>query len=137
MNEEINRWEEILAYKVTIPAADGTVTMTMQELLEWLETERGFLRREIKGILLSQYNRANALKDEAHRQYAANHFCGGNCASCGEYDCDVCRMCPELGDGGYCDGNGYTVCERRPKDVEKYAEALADWIADFRQKIKD
>lgn len=58
MIDEAKRWEAILAQDVTIKGEQGTVTMTMSELLEWLESEPGFLKREMRHAFLTQYQRA-------------------------------------------------------------------------------
>ena len=134
MIDEAKRWEAILAQDVTIKGEQGTVTMTMSELLEWLETETGFLKREMRHAFLTQYQRATVHRSEKRAQFAKNHYCGGNCATCGEYECDVCETCPELQRDGYCNGNGCVTCERTVDCIIKYAEALADWVSDFRQK---
>ena len=131
MIDEAKRWETILAQTVTISGEQGTVTMTMQELLEWLETERGFLRREAAAAFLTQYQRATVHRDEARKQFAKNHYCGMNCKWCGGFECDACDNCPELMRGGFCDDN-CEVCERTPTDIVAYAEALADWVCEFR-----
>ena len=134
MIDDAKRWETILAQTVTISGEQGTVTMTMQELLEWLETERGFLRREAAAAFLTQYQRATVHRDEERKQFAKNHYCGGNCSTCGEYECDVCDTCPELQRDGFCTGGGVIVCERTTDDIVVYAEALADWVCEFRGK---
>lgn len=121
MIDEAKRWETILAQTVTISGEQGTVTMTMQELLEWLETERGFLRREAAAAFLTQYQRATVHRDEARKQFAKNHYCG---------------TCPELMRGGFCDYD-CEVCERTPTDIVAYAEALADWVCEFRRKREE
>lgn len=133
MIDEAKRWETILAQTVTISGEQGTVTMTMQELLEWLETERGFLRREATSAFLTQYQRATLHRDEARKQFAKNHYCGMNCATCGTFKCNACDNCPELMMGGFCDYD-CEVCERTPTDIVAYAEALADWVCEFRGK---
>ena len=131
MIDEAKRWETILAQTVTISGEQGTVTMTMKELLEWLETERGFLRREAASAFLTQYQRATVHRDEARKQFAKNHYCGMNCKWCGGFECDACSNCPELMRGGFCDDN-CEVCERTPTDIVAYSEALADWVCEFR-----
>ena len=133
MIDEAKRWETILAQTVTISGEQSTVTMTMQELLEWLETERGFLRREAAAAFLTQYQRATVHRDEARKQFANNHYCGMNCDSCGTFKCDACSNCQELMRGGFCDDN-CEVCDRTPTDIVAYAEALADWVCEFRRK---
>ena len=131
MIDEAKRWETILAQTVTISGEQGTVTMTMQELLEWLETEPGFLRREAAAAFLTQYQRATVHRDEVRRQFAKDHYCGGNCSTCGDYECDACGTCPEIKKGGFC---SYFpgVCDQTTDDIVAYAEALADWVCEFR-----
>ena len=130
MIDEAKRWEAILAQDVTIKGEQGTVTMTMTELLEWLETEPGFLKREMRHAFLTQYQRATVHRDDARKQFAKNHYCGMNCATCGDYECDVCKTCPELENDGFCDD----CCERTPDGIIDYAEKLADWVSEFRRK---
>ena len=133
MIDEAKRWEAILAQDVRIKGEQGTVTMTMSELLEWLETETGFLKREMRHAFLAQYQRATVHRSEKRAQFAKNHYCGGNCATCDEYECGVCDTCPDLWIGGYCSAtNG--ICDMNPDDIIKYAEELADWVSEFRRK---
>ena len=132
MIDEAKRWEAILAQDVTIKGEQGTVTMTMSELLEWLETETGFLKREMRHAFLTQYQRATVHRDQARAQFAKNHYCGGNCATCGEYECDVCDTCQDLWEGGYCAGNR-GICDMNPDGIIKYAEELADWVSEYRK----
>lgn len=134
MIDEAKRWETILAQTCTVSGEQGTVTMTMTELLEWLESERGFLRREAAAAFLSQFQRATVHRNESRYQFAKNHNCGMNCDSCGEYGCDSCSSCPELKKGGFCCGNYPEVCDRTPDEIVEYAEALADWIYEFRRE---
>lgn len=134
MIDEAKRWEAILAQDVTIKGEQGTVTMTMSELLEWLETETGFLKREMRHAFLTQYQRATVHAAEVRLHFAANHYCGMNCSTCGEFSCDICSTCPELQSGGFCHGNDPEVCNRKVDDIINYAEELADWVSDFRQK---
>lgn len=131
MIDEAKRWEAILAQDVTIKGEQGTVTMTMSELLEWLETETGFLKREMRHAFLTQYQRATVHAAEVRLHFAANHYCGMNCSTCGDFSCNICGTCPEI---GFCGDDACPVCEREVDDIIKYAEELADWVSDFRQK---
>ena len=65
MIDEEKRWETILAQTCTVSGEQGTVPMTMTELLEWLESERGFLRREAAAAFLSQFQRATVHRNES------------------------------------------------------------------------
>ena len=95
--DEAKRWKEILERPVTIQAAHkgGPVTMKLEQLLKWLWTKYGFCKSTAQVVLVSQWQRAHDHRDQERKQYAKNHYCGGNCESCVEYSCNVCSECPE------------------------------------------
>lgn len=134
MIDEAKRWKEILERTVTINSATTpTITMKLEQLLEWLWTEYGFCKSAAQVILVSQWQRGHDHRDQERKQYAKNHYCGGNCESCSEYSCNVCSECPEIERcGGY-----KAICEMHPNDVCIYAEKLAAWICDLKKKGAD
>lgn len=129
--DEAKHWEDILDEKLAVfgPFNGSPAKITISELIEWLEKERGFLLRVFEMAFLTQYQRATAHRDEARKQFAKNHYCGMNCATCGGFKCNACDNCPELMRGGFCDYD-CEVCERTPADIIAYADALADWVYD-------
>ncbi len=127
--DESKHWEDILDEKLAVfgPFNGSPAKITISELIEWLEKERGFLRRVFEAAFLAQYQRVQDVVTKARKQYAKNHYCGGNCSSCGDFSCDVCAECPEV---ELCEKSTGVICERDPLDMVKYADALADWVYD-------
>lgn len=131
--DESKQWEEILEKPVTI-REPIRIELTISELIEWLEKERGFLRRVFEMAFLAQYQRVQDVDTKARKQYAKNHYCGGNCSSCGDFSCDVCAVCPEV---ELCEKSAGVICERDPLEMVKYADALADWFYDRKKGAAD
>ncbi|MBP5411019.1 MAG: hypothetical protein J6Y26_03805 [Lachnospiraceae bacterium] len=134
--DESKHWEDILDETVAVygPFRFAPVKMTMSELIEWLESERGFLRRVFEAAFLAQYQRVQDVVTKTRTQYAKNHYCGGNCSSCGDFSCDVCAECPEV---VLCEKSAGVICERDPIEMVKYADALADWFRDRKKGAAD
>ena len=133
MIDELKSWEEILEKQVSI-REPIRIELTISELIEWLENERGFLRRVFEMAFLAQYQRVQDVVTKARTQYAKNHYCGGNCSSCGDFSCDVCAECPEV---DLCEQSASVICERDPLEMVKYADALADWFYDRKKGAAD
>lgn len=135
MIDEAKRWEIILDLNAEVEDLEKyTERMTISELIERLENERGFLRRVFEAAFLAQYQRVQDVVTKARKQYAKNHYCGGNCSSCGDFSCDVCAECPEI---DLCEKSTGVICERDPLEVVKYADALADWFHDRKKGAAD
>ena len=135
MIDEAKRWEIILDLNAEVDDLEKyTERMTIAELIERLENERYFLRRVFEAAFLAQYQRVQDVVTKARTQYAKNHYCGGNCSSCGDFSCDVCAECPEV---DRCEKSAGVICERDPLEMVKYADALADWFYDRKKGAAD
>lgn len=135
MIDEAKRWEIILDLNAEVDDLEKyTERMTIAELIERLENERYFMRRVFEAAFLAQYQRVQDVVTKARKQYAKNHYCGGNCSSCGDYSCDVCAECPEV---NLCEKSAGVICERDPLEIVKYADALADWFYDRKKGAAD